>query len=98
MNIDLVGRIKNVTLPYSKPLLPLFEAVINSFDAIEDAAKGRAGHISIAILRDTRQTRLEVGGNEAIAGFTITDNGVGFTSANFNSFVTSDSEYKISKD
>lgn len=54
MNIDLVGRIKNISLPYSKPLLPLFEAVINSFDAIEDSAKGRDGQISISILRDTR--------------------------------------------
>ena len=97
MNIDLVGRIKNVTLPYSKPLLPLFEAVINSFDAIEDGSMGRSGRISITIRRDTTQTRMEIGGSAEIVGFDVEDNGVGFTYTNFNSFLTSDTEYKLAK-
>lgn len=97
MNIDLIGRIKNVTLSYSKPLMPLFEAVINAFDAIEDAQKGRNGRITISILRETTQTRLDVGGNPDIIGFSIEDNGIGFTEVNFNSFLTSDTEHKYEK-
>jgi hypothetical protein len=36
MKVDLVGKIKNTQLPRSKALLPMFEAVVNSFQAIED--------------------------------------------------------------
>jgi len=31
MKIDLAGKIKNTHLPRSKPLLPMFEAVVNAF-------------------------------------------------------------------
>ena len=34
MRADVMGRVRNTNLPKSKPLLPLFEAVINSFQAI----------------------------------------------------------------
>lgn len=39
MNImtNLPGRIRNTNLPKSHALLPLFEAVVNSIHAIEDA-------------------------------------------------------------
>jgi len=97
MNIDIIGRIKNVTVPYSKPLLPLFEAVMNAFDGIEDAEKGRNGRITINILREETQTRLETIGKPDIVGFAVQDNGIGFTDANYESFLTSDTEYKQAK-
>jgi hypothetical protein len=39
MKVDLVGKIKNTQLPRSKALLPMFEAVVNSFQAIEDGGE-----------------------------------------------------------
>lgn len=34
--IDLVGRVKNFDLPKTQPLIPLYEAVVNSIYAIEE--------------------------------------------------------------
>ena len=34
--IDLAGRVKNFDLPKTQPLIPLFEAVVNSIYAIEE--------------------------------------------------------------
>ena len=37
MKASIAGRIRNTNLPKTKALLPLFEAVINAFQAIEEA-------------------------------------------------------------
>lgn len=94
MNLSFKGRVRNVSLPYTHALLPLFEAIINSVHAIEDAkTKGR---VTIDIKRDTGGTEgfstLRASGD--IVGFGIRDNGIGFNAENFESFETSDSEYK----
>jgi hypothetical protein len=96
MKVDLVGKIKNTNLPRSKALLPLFEAVINSFQAIEDATEPVASpFVDIFVERDAVIPGLEINGD--VTGFVITDNGVGFTEANLDSFFTSDTQYKLGK-
>jgi Histidine kinase-, DNA gyrase B-, and HSP90-like ATPase len=96
MKVDLVGKIKNTNLPRSKALLPLFEAVINSFQAIEDAAEPAASPlIDIFVEREALIPGIEADGG--VTGFVITDNGVGFTEANLDSFFTSDTQYKLGK-
>ena len=52
MRTDVLGRVKNINLPASKPLFPLFEAIINSIHAIEDTGELK-GRIDIKIIRDT---------------------------------------------
>ena len=42
MRTDLAGKIRNTRLSPHKPLQPLFETVVNSFDAIFEAAPTRA--------------------------------------------------------
>src|SRR3546814_8311819 len=37
IKIDLANQVRQTILPRWKPLLPLFEAVMNSFQAIKDA-------------------------------------------------------------
>ena len=37
--INFKGRIKNFNLPENKSLIPLFEAVVNSLQAIEERKK-----------------------------------------------------------
>lgn len=107
MQSSLAGRLRNTPLPYSNGLLPLFEAVVNSIHGIEDAGLSpESGKISIQILRKDKQPTLRLedekkkpgpDAREEIAGFKITDNGIGFNDANMQSFETLDSELKASK-
>jgi hypothetical protein len=39
MKVDLVGKVKNTQLPRSKALLPMFEAVVNSFQSSRTLAR-----------------------------------------------------------
>lgn len=97
MRSNLRGRIsKNVELPRSHGLQPLFEAISNSIHAIEDA-KVQKGQIDIEIVRDTSQGGLIEGEpllNQPIIGFRVTDNGIGFTQDNYESFNEEDTDRK----
>jgi hypothetical protein len=97
MKEHLPGRVDNTTLPTSKPLLPVFDALINSIHAIQDrrALRPGGGSIVITVKRDTAQAQVAgttgVTGDEPVNGFEITDDGVGFDEANRESFNTADS-------
>ena len=95
MNTDVAGRVRNVELPASKPLLPLFEAIINSIQAVEDARE-QHGRIEIEVVREAG---IFGEGEERsladITGFVVKDNGVGFDEQNFQAFTTSDTTYKV---
>ncbi len=96
MDFDLNGYLETESLALSRSLLPLFEAVVNAIDAVDDEASS-GHHISIHIERDRRQMNMSEGdfrGNNPIIGFRIKDNGVGFTNDNVKSFDTSFSQYK----
>ena len=98
---SLPGRVRNTNFPKSRPLMPLFEAIINSIQAIEDSEKSTdEGLIKIAIKRDVEQPMLTKEIPEQypqIIGFSIEDNGVGFTDKNFSAFQTLDTDYKRNK-
>ena len=97
MNTDVAGRVRNVQLPTSKPLLPLFEAIINSIQAIEDSG-AKDGRIEIEVLRDPGSLFLESDRSQAdITGFVVRDNGIGFDDRNFEAFTTSDTTFKASR-
>ena len=87
---DPEGRIRNLSLAPNprNAVFPLFEAVMNSIHAIEERF-GRdeitKGKVNIDIKRDDS-------GN--VTGFIISDNGVGFTSRNMQSFRRMDSREK----
>lgn len=95
-SVNFAGRIRNFPLPKNNALVPLFEAVVNSLQAIEDrGASDEPGNITVKINRlialDDGDGGLPRG---EISGFTITDNGVGFNNTNFESFLQSDSQLK----
>lgn len=75
----------------------MFEAVVNSLQAIEDAKARMVGRprIDITVSRDAVLDGLEVSGE--VNGFSIADNGVGFDDTNLDSFLTSDTQYKIGR-
>lgn len=95
--VDIRNRIRNIPLYLSNGLNPLYETILNSIDAIKDAdLEPKDGLIEIVVSRNPEFT-LEDG--SSITGtfscFQIIDNGVGFNERNFQSFLTSDSTYKI---
>ncbi len=100
LNTSLKGRLRNTNLPLTNVLHPLFEAVVNSIHSIDSVLKNGKisslmdGSITINILR-TSQVTAYADVKPDIVGFEIIDNGVGFNTANFTSFQTLDSEYKI---
>lgn len=98
--VDLAGRIKNFPLPKNKPLLPVFEAVVNSIYAIEERQKKELFHgkIDIHIIRELQEVLdgVDKSINE-ITGFVICDNGIGFDENNMKSFLQSDSTYRSDK-
>lgn len=95
--MDVIGRVRNVQLPITKPLLPLFEAIMNAIQAIEDA-KEENGEIGVEIIRDGSAALLaEDRGIADITGFVIKDNGIGFNEKNYEAFLTSDTTYKVSR-
>lgn len=96
MDFDLNGYLETEPLAVSRSLLPLFEAIVNAIDAVEDCGR-KDRRISIHVERDTSQMDLADGdlrGGKPIIGFRVEDNGVGFTDTNFESFNTSFSRYK----
>lgn len=96
MLLDIVGRVRNTQLPISTPLLPLYEAIINSIEAIEEA-NNKNGRIDIYIKRAEGLQNKEGSILDEITGFVIKDNGLGFTDANFSYFQTSDTTYKVER-
>lgn len=109
MNIqtNLQGRLRNTPLPRTSGLLPLFEAVVNSIHAIEEAGiSPENGLVRIKITRapvpasltleDDKKKRGPEPQGEILA-FTVTDNGIGFDDANMIAFQTLDTDHKVNK-
>jgi hypothetical protein len=92
MKASIAGRVSHTNLPKAKALLPVFEAVVNAFQAIEEPDAGPGPH-EIQIVAE-RQGNLDDGKPGPIESFVVTDTGVGFTDANYDSFNTVDSLYK----
>lgn len=98
IGIDLKGRVKRLKLAERNMLLPVFEAIVNSIHAIEDT-KVPNGEITIELIRSS-QGALELSEKKSlpdIIGFTITDNGIGFTNDNYESFKREYSTYKAER-
>lgn len=100
IGIDLKGRVNRLALAERNMLLPVFEAIVNSIHAIEDTNLPK-GQIEIIVERSP-QSSLNLNGDESkvladIIGFTILDNGIGFTDDNYESFKREYSTYKASR-
>lgn len=99
MQSNIENRVSKIKLPKEKFLMPLFEAVSNSLQAIEDKFENniKNGKIIIKISRDdTNQTTFDRIDKSLlpIKNILISDNGIGFNADNFKSFTIYDSPYK----
>lgn len=92
---NVSGRVDNMPLRKDKDVYwPIFEAISNSFDSIEESGHGNA-RITIRVMRDTSQVEVvESQKDKRVESIIIEDNGVGFTEENFQSFRELDSDKK----
>ena len=100
---NVIGRVKNTSLPRTHSLLPLFEAIINSIDSIEESGQPtRVGQIHINIKRtpglfNPADFEPEQHYRNPICGFEVVDNGQGFTDSCYLAFNEADSMKKLNK-
>ena len=93
---NLRGKVRNFSLPKNRPLVPLYEAVVNEINAIDERVDKQGafqGYVEIKVIRD--RTLFANSDKNTIRGFQVQDNGIGFDEANMASFMEADSEHKI---
>ncbi len=92
MKFNFKNRVRNFKFSASDVFVPLYEAITNSIQAIEEKKNLKDSYINIRIERDSYRIADFTSGIFAIE---ITDNGIGFVEHNYDSFCTSDSDYKF---
>jgi hypothetical protein len=98
LKTSLVGKINNLPQFKGEALLPVFEAVANSIQAIEELPDSKAGKITIEVRRDDQLSLDDIEHEcRKIVGYTVVDNGIGFNDINYDSFLTSDTIHKLEK-
>lgn len=99
MQIDILGKVREKKLANNNVLLPLYEAIVNSIHAIEDAKLTEKGLIEVELVR-IDQEEFSFGDlqkSPAIIDFHIKDNGIGFNEDNYESFNFAHSSYKFER-
>ena len=93
---NLRGKVRNFSLPKNRPLVPLYEAIVNSINAIDERSVKRGpfeGKIEVEVIRDS--TLFSESDKNTVRSFCVRDNGIGFDEDNMSSFMEADSEYKL---
>jgi hypothetical protein len=89
MKINFPNYVDTLKLPATKSLYPLFEAISNSIDAIEDN-ETKAGLITIILERGPQELLVDQGEEDRellpIQNIVIEDNGIGFIDTHFDAF------------
>lgn len=94
MDINFKGLVDLHSLPSSEPLLPLFEAIVNSIQSINQG-NVKNGEIIVRIERENSSNLFNISDWETdIENIVITDNGIGFTEENYKSFNTYATDFK----
>ncbi|NQE05822.1 hypothetical protein C5S32_08120 [ANME-1 cluster archaeon GoMg1] len=100
LKTDLTGKVNNLKHFKNEALLPLFEAIVNSIEAIEERGNSSKGQITVRLIRNNQQALPGMDIDEAqkyIIVFEIGDNGIGFDDNNYDSFQTAETTYKMEK-
>lgn len=87
MRANIKGLVDRLELSQAKAMMPLYEAISNSIDAIEEHRDGFKDH-SIRIRLVPSKDLAHQGGDETLIvdGFDVIDDGVGFDERNIASF------------
>lgn len=87
LTTDIEGIIRELNISEKEVLYPFYEAVVNSIQAIDERENHSDGKISVYIERDkSEQSLFDRYYQYPISSIRIVDNGIGFTSANYESF------------
>ena len=93
LKTNLEGKVRNLPHFKGEALLPVFEAVVNSIQAIEERGNLSGGEIEVRVVREAQGMLADLD-ESGITEFITSDNGIGFNEANYDSFETSDSIHK----
>ncbi len=98
-SFDLRGQLNNIRFTKQKAMWPLFEAIVNSIQAIEDSKNKDEGLIIINAIRESlcQMDMFDEKKKGRISSFKIIDNGIGMNNSNYQSFRTAYSTFKITK-
>lgn len=87
MLANIKGLVDRLELSQAKAMMPLFEAISNSIDAIAEHKNGFINHLIRIRLVATHDLAYQAGDDTiVIDGFDISDDGVGFNDNNLSSF------------
>ncbi|QRN41647.1 MAG: ATP-binding protein [Neisseriaceae bacterium] len=89
METNLEGLLNDLKLPKNKALIPLFEAIANSLDAIDECEDGCENHqiiINFLANNDLITTPSENNRFSIIDGFSVSDTGMGLNAKNYQAF------------
>ena len=96
--VNITGQVKQIKLSRKKFLWPLFETVVNSIQSLEDTIVQNPKICILAIYEETPQIEFETEPlPQKFISFKVTDNGNGFNSTNYQSFLEAYSQLKIEK-
>lgn len=102
MQTDVKGKVRNTILSPNKASLPLFECIVNSIHAIEEASEENG---KIEVIIEKEEDSIEFSDNDEnketytgrVVNITVIDNGIGFNEGNYNSFNRAETTHKINK-
>lgn len=102
MTVNVAGQVGQIKLSLAKALWPLFETVINSIQSLEDSNVSEKKIIIDALRSEDIQLKADGQGNTVeepahFVAFVVTDNGNGFNTENYTSFLEAYSQLKVKK-
>ncbi|RXK86867.1 ATP-binding protein [Filimonas effusa] len=97
---NIANKVRNTSLPKTKPLLPLYETISNSIHSINELFKLQPviGRILVKLIRNGNPEfykELTDIDEFPIHSIEIEDNGLGFTNENITYFIEADTDHKI---
>lgn len=100
--VNVAGQVGQIKLSTTKALWPLFETVINSIQSLEDSNVDEKKIVINALRPDHVQLKTDGQGNMIeelthFETFVVTDNGNGFNTENYTSFLEAYSQLKVRK-
>jgi hypothetical protein len=88
---NIRGLVERLDLPSTRGMMPLFEAISNAIDAIQEKGKGTgvtSGTVRIRLIKAPDDLLQQAGDKTFVVdGFEVADDGAGFTDSNMASFV-----------
>lgn len=100
--VNVAGQVGQIKLSLSKALWPLFETVINSIQSLEDSDVAEKEIVIEALRSEQVQQKIDRQGKvidelSHFESFVVTDNGNGFNTENYTSFLEAYSQLKVKK-